>query len=132
MYALLASKDQLQSEIDKLDDLHSHVSRERDEYRSRLASMTSQLESLKAELLKTRISLKEKIAAHENERVAMTASLSEAKSELSVVSGDRERLREAHAQDRAENDQLRKKVEASKKGIAALRERCGSGSVSKF
>ena len=54
---------------------------------------------------------------------SMTASLSEAKSELTVVSGDRERLREAHARDRAENDQLRKKVELSKKSIATLRER---------
>ena len=53
----------------------------------------------------------------------MTASLSEAKSELSVVSDDRERLRGAHAQDRTENDQLRKRVESSKKIIAALRER---------
>ena len=53
----------------------------------------------------------------------MTASLSEAKSELTVVSGDRERLREAHARDRAVNDQLRKKVELSKKSIATLRER---------
>jgi len=63
----------------------------------------------------------------------MKASLLEAKSELSVVAGDRERLREAHAQDRAENDQLRKRVEASKKGIAALRERwCSPSYISEF
>lgn len=112
MSALLANKNQLQSQID--------------DCRSRIASTTLQLESVNAELLKTRNSFassKERIAALEGERTSMTASLLEAKSELSVVSGDRERLREAHAQDRAENDQLRKRVEASKKAIAALRER---------
>jgi len=122
MSALLGNKNQLHSQID--------------ECRSRLASTTLQLESVNAELLKTRNSFalsKEKIAALEGERTSMTGSLLEAKSELSVVSGDRERLREAHAQNRAENNQLRKRVEASKKDIAALRERwCHSGYESGF
>ena len=41
-----------------------------------------------------------------------------------VFSGDRERLREAHARDRAENDQLRKRVESSKKCIAKVTQFC--------
>ncbi|KAF8798606.1 hypothetical protein BYT27DRAFT_6896565 [Phlegmacium glaucopus] len=125
--AIVAKKNQLQNQVEKLHDLHSYASQGLDECRSRLASTTSQLESTNADLLMTRASFassKEKVAALESQQASMTASLLELKSELSVVTGDRERLREAHAQDRAENDQLRKRVEAFKKGIAALRERC--------
>lgn len=126
MNALLASKNQLQGQINEINNMQSNTSQRFDECRSRLASTELQLESANAELCKIRNSLassKEKIAALESEHISMTASLLEVKSELTVVNGDRERLREAHAQDRAENDQLRKRVESSKKGIAALRER---------
>ena len=119
MTALLANKNQLHSQIDKLSNIHTGTSQGLDECRSRLASTELQLESANAELAKIRTSY----TVLESEHRSMTASLSEAKSELTVVSGDRERLRGAHAQDRAENDQLRKKVESSKKCIATLRER---------
>jgi chromosome segregation ATPase len=117
--ALLANKNQLHSEIDKLNNIHSGTSQGLDECRSRLASTELQLESANAELAKIRTSF----TVLESEHISMTTSLSETKSELTAVSGDRERLREAHARDRAENDQLRKRVESSKKCIAALRER---------
>lgn len=119
MTALLANKNQLRSQIDKLSNIQSGTSQGLDECRSRLASTELQLESANAELAKIRTSF----TVLESERTSMTASLSEARSELTVVSGDRERLREAHARDRAENDQLRKRVESSKKWITALRER---------
>lgn len=126
MNALLANKNQLQSQINIVNDMHSHTSQGFNECRSRLASTELHLESANAELVKIRASLassREKIAALESEHATMTASLSEVKSELNVVSSDRERLREAHAHDRAENDQLRKRVESSKKSIATIRER---------
>ena len=128
------NKHQLESKIDKLENSRLQKSEELNEHRSRLASMTSELESVNAELAKTRtsfVSSMEKLAVLESERDSMAASLLEAKSELGVVSGDRERLREAHAQDRAENDQLRKRVEASKKAISMLRERYGSALCSR-
>lgn len=109
MNALLTNKNNIQLNISQ-----------------KLASTESQLESVNSELVKVRnayASSREKIAVLESEHKSMAASLLDVRSELTVVSGDRERLREAHAQDRAENDQLRKRVESSKKGIAALRER---------
>ena len=126
MNALVANKNQLLSQIDKLNHMHSHTSQGLDECRSQLALTKSQLESTNAELAETRASFassKGKIAALESEHVSMTASLLDAKSELTVVSTDRARLMEAHAQDRAENDQLRKRVETLKKAVTALRER---------
>ena len=119
MTALLANKNQLHSQIDKLNNIHSGTCQGLDECRSRLASKELQLESANAELAKIHSSF----TALKSEHISMTTSLSEAKSELTAVSSDRERLREAHAQDRAENDQLRKRVESSKKIIATLRER---------
>lgn len=119
MTALFANKNHLQNQIDKLNNIHLNTSQGLDECRSRLASKELQLESANAELAKIRTSF----TALESEHKFMAASLSEAKSELTVVSGDRERLMGAHAHDRAENDQLRKRVESSKKCIAALRDR---------
>ena len=109
--------------------MHLYASQGLDECRSQLASMKLQLESANAELVKTHASFassKEKIGILESEHRSMTAALLEAKSDLTVVSTDRERLREAHAQDQAENDHLRKRVETLKKCIDALRERYGS------
>ena len=105
--------------MDKLNNIHSGTSQGLEECQSRLASKELQLESANAELAKIRTSF----TVLESEHISLKASLSEAKSELAVVSGDRERLRGAYAQDRAENDQLRKTVESSKKCIAKLRER---------
>ena len=119
MTSLLANKNQLHSQIDALNNIRSSTSQGLDECQSRLASTELQLESANAELSKIRASF----TVLESEHISTKASLSEAKSKLTVVSGDRELLREAHAQDRVENGQLRERVKFSKKSIAALRER---------
>ena len=86
MTALLANKNQLHSEIDKLNNIHSDTSQGLDECQSQLASTELQLESTNAELAKIRTSF----TVLETEHISMTTSLLEAKSELTVFSGDQE------------------------------------------
>ncbi|KAF8159161.1 hypothetical protein B0H34DRAFT_392258 [Crassisporium funariophilum] len=85
---------------------------------SQLASSTAELTRLRPELTSAR----ESLVAAESELGAVKTHLEEAKAEAGVANGERARLTEAHAQDRAENDQLRKRAEHLKKAIASQRE----------
>ncbi|KAF5316354.1 hypothetical protein D9619_006855 [Psilocybe cf. subviscida] len=121
--ATVADNERLQSEKEQLNVTIQQLTRDLNTCHSRLEASTAQLEQSEAELKTTRplvASTREHLVSKEAELAVLKETLQETKSALEKCVAEAADVREAHTNERLENERLRTSVDTAKNSIAKL------------